>query len=158
MVPHAIGAVARVSSGTAYPGTVRLAAGLIVLMAAAAIAAFVIAVRRDRDPVPDRVASCVQRHGGVIAHGPDALAGLRSDLLAGGRARPSIVRYRLGRDSGALLSAGGPALLVLAGKKGPSLGGDLMRRAYDHPETFALVATAPRAAPLDRCARGAGAG
>jgi hypothetical protein len=136
---------------------VKLTAGLIVLIAAAAVAAFVVAVRRDRDPVPQRVADCVVKAGGTVAHAPDTLGALRPDVIAGARAHVTVTRYQLGRDRGALLVGGGPPLLVLSGRKGPGLGGDLLRRAYEHPERFALVALAApgQGALLDRGARAA---
>lgn len=126
-------------------------------MAAGAIAAFVVAVRRDRDPVPQRVADCIQKQGGTVARDQDTLGTLRPDLLAARRPQLQVTRYRLGRDSGVLLAGDGPPLLVLAGRKGPGLGGDVLRRAYEHPERFALVALAPpgRGSLLDGCARGA---
>ncbi|HEU4977909.1 MAG TPA: hypothetical protein VFT42_03345 [Solirubrobacteraceae bacterium] len=133
----------------------KLAIGLIVLMAAGAIAAFVIAVKRDRDPVPQRVADCVQRQGGTVARTQDTLGTLRPDLLSSPRPRTQVTRYRLGRDRAVLLTGEGAPLLVLTGRKGPGLGGDVLRRAYEHPERFALVALAPpgRGALLDGCAR-----
>ena len=136
----------------------KVAIGLIVLMAAGSIAAFVVAVRRDRDPVPQRVADCVQRQGGTVARTQDTLGTLRPDLLSAPRPRMAVTRYRLGRDRGMLLTGDGAPVLVLSGRKGPGLGGDLLRRAYEHPERFALVALAPpgRGALLDGCARAAG--
>jgi GNAT superfamily N-acetyltransferase len=137
---------------------VKFAVVLIAVLAAAAIAAFVVAVRRDRDPIPQRVADCVQKGGGTVIHSQDTLGSLRPDVLAGARERVTATRYRLGRDRGVLLAGGGPALLVLSGHRGPGLGGDLLRRAYDHPERFALVALVPHGqdALLARCARAGG--
>jgi hypothetical protein len=131
----------------------RWALALLVLLVVGAGTALALALHRSHDPVPERVATCVEDAGGRRIRGREGLAVARPDILA---RRLRVVRtYRLGRDRGALLRGRGYAVLVLRGRSNPPLGPDPARALYDDPSRFAYVGVerAPVRGVLDGCAR-----
>lgn len=114
-----------------------LAAALLGL--ASMVVAFALAVGSTRDPVPEQMRDCVVDGGAGIMRGPaDLGAQPRSDI--GARAVRERSRTRVGEDLAVLLEGSNYRLLVLAGRKSPSLDGDLPLRVYERTPEFALVA------------------
>jgi hypothetical protein len=123
-----------------------------VLLVAGAGTALALALRRAHDPVPERVAACVEDAGGRQIRGREGLAVARPDILA---RRLHVVRtYALDRDHGALLRGRGYAVLVLRAPSNPPLGADPARTLYDDPSRFAYVGVerTPVRGVLDGCA------
>lgn len=107
--------------------------------AASVVVAFVLAVGSTRDPVPDRMRTCVEDgQAGVMRSEADLGAQPRSDI--GARAVRERSRIRVGDDTAVLLEGTNYRLLVLAGRKSPPLDGDLPLRVYERTAEYALVA------------------
>lgn len=115
----------------------RWLAGGLVLVVAGVVAAFALAVHRTRDPVPGKLADCVERSDGVRARDAVTLQATRSDIDAG--AVREVRRYTLGKDRAVLLRGPRFGLLVVAGRKSPPLDGDVARRAYERAAEYAFV-------------------
>jgi hypothetical protein len=131
-----------------------LAALTAVLAAGAAIGAVVVTLHRSRDAVPGDLRSCVERHGAFAVTARGSLVAVRPDLLAG--ARPPVRTWTAGEDRVAVLQGADYAVLVLKVPTNPGLGGNLLRRVYDDPSDWALVAVErdPVRGVLARCVRG----
>jgi hypothetical protein len=131
---------------------VKLALALVALVVAGVVAALALALHSSRDPLPDRVAACVEKAGGHRIRGPEGLAFARADITA--RRMRTAGRLRLGEDSGLLLAGAGYGVLVLSGRNGPSLRGDVPLAIYRDASRYALVATerAPVHGVLSFCA------
>lgn len=109
----------------------------LVLVVAGVVAAFALAVGSTRDGVPARLADCVTKADGVQARDAVTLQAARADIDAG--AVREVRRYAFGDDAGVLLRGPRFRLLVVAGRKSPSLAGDVARRAYERAAEYAFV-------------------
>lgn len=117
----------------------RWALGLALIALASTVVAFVLAVGSTRDPVPDRMRTCAQDgQAGIMRSEADLGAQARSDISA--RTVRERSRTQVGDDTAVLLEGTNYRLLVLAGRKSPSLDGDLPLRVYQRTPEFALVA------------------
>lgn len=117
----------------------RWALAAVVVAVAAVVVALVLAVGSTRDTVPDDLRACVRDGQAGVVRGEDDLgAQARSDI--GARAVREVGRTPLGDDTAVLLEGTGYRLLVLAGRKSPSLGGDLPLRVFERAPEYALVA------------------
>ncbi len=117
----------------------RWAALAALLAAVGSVVVFVLAVRSTRDPVPTALRDCVMDgDAGIVRSAGDL--GVRTRADVGDRVIREVGRRQVGEDTAVLLQGSGYRLLVLAGRKSPSLGGDLPLRVYERTNEYALVA------------------
>lgn len=117
----------------------KWAIGLVVVMALACVAAFVLAVGSTRDVVPVDLRACVRKTDAAQMRSPGDL-GTRTRTDVGAGALREVSRRRLGPDTAVLLQGSGYRLLVLGANGSPPLDDQLAQRAYLQTPRFALVA------------------
>jgi hypothetical protein len=109
-----------------------------LLAAAGATAAIVFAVQRSHDGVPEQVRACAEDRGAIAVKSSETMTSARPDVLAG--RRPAQRTYELGQDRAVLMQGVDYAVLVVRAPSNPPLGGNLLRRVYQDPSPWALVA------------------
>ena len=130
----------------------KLALGIMAVMVVGIAVLIAVAVRSTNDDTPDHLTACLKDTDAVVVRGSDGLAGLRRDLVL--QTPPKVQRLQVGDDPGALLSGTGYRVLVLTGRKSPSLAGDLPDRVYHRADAYAVVAVEPEASQgMVGCAR-----
>jgi len=111
---------------------------LVVLAVAAVVTVLVLAIVRTHDQVPERLARCIENSDAAVIAGPDLLGPLRADL-AGGMPPKLTRRYRLGEDDAVLLTGSRYRILVVPGRDGPPLDGDIALRVFERTSDFAVI-------------------
>lgn len=116
----------------------RWALAALLAAVVSVVVAVVLVVGATRDPVPERLRSCVvDGRAGVMRSEADLGVQARSDIGAG--ALRELSRTRVGEDTAVLLAGTRYRLLVLSGRGSPPLDGDLALRVYARTPEFALV-------------------
>ena len=138
--------------------SLRTALALLValLAAAGAAAAIVFAIQRSHDAVPEKLRACAEGQGAIAVKTSETLTSARPDVLAGRHLTRR--RYTLGQDHAVLMQGADYAVLVVRAPSNPPLDGNLLRRVYQDPSPWALVAVEryPLHGVLASCAAAAG--